>query len=194
MAVSRAGRESNRKYAGGPLGEQGRTAAKARDCDTARIRSVTEGSRPGALLGMKRGTTLAELLVVLAILSGIAALGAPLLHRALDRGAVERAAVDVSVAHRMARALAQHRGGLVTLTVSAESLTIVVTSTGGDVVWQSRAGPASRGVSLVASRAEVAFGPNGIGWGASNTTIRLSRGTAAAVLVASRLGRLRRIE
>lgn len=143
---------------------------------------------------MRRGTTLLELVVVLAIIGGIAALGAPLLHRSLDRGAVERAAADVSVAHRNARALAVHRGSRVALRVSAESLAIVVLSSGAEVVWQRRAGPASRGVALEVSRAEVAFGPSGLGWGAANTTIRLSRGKAQAVLVASRLGRLRRIE
>jgi len=143
---------------------------------------------------MTRGATLVELVVVLAVLTAITGIGAPVLHRAFDRGAVERAAADVSVAHRTARALAQHRGGLVKLSVQAELLTIVVASSGTEVVWQSRPGPASRGVALQVSRAEVAFGPSGIGWGASNTTIRLSRGDATAVLVASRLGRLRRIE
>jgi len=143
---------------------------------------------------MTRGTTLLELLVVLAIIAGITALGVPLVHRSLDRGAVERAAADVAVAHRTARSLAVHRGSRVALRVSAESLAIVVLSAGAEVNWQQRAGPASRGVALEVSRPEVAFGPSGLGWGAANTTIRLSRGSARAVLVASRLGRLRRIE
>lgn len=137
---------------------------------------------------------MAELVIVLAIIAGLAALGAPVLHRALDRGAVERAAADVSVAHRTARALAVHRGSRVALRVHAESLTITLVSAGTEVLWQRRPGPSSRGVALAVSRAEVAFGPSGIGWGAANTTIRLSRGKARAVLVASRLGRLRRIE
>jgi len=156
--------------------------------------SVPIAPKEGASWGMARGATLLELVVVLAIVAGLAALGAPLLHSSLDRGAVERAAADVSVAHRTARALAVHRGSRVALRMSAESLTIVVLSSGADVPWQQRAGPASRGVTLEITRAEVTFGPSGLGWGAANTTIRLSRGTAQAVLVASRLGRLRRVE
>ena len=147
-----------------------------------------------ASFGVTRGTTLLELVVVLAIMAGIAALGVPLLHRTFDRGAVERAAADVSVAHRMARALAMHRGSRVSLSVSPESLTIAVLSSGSAEVWQRRPGPALRGVTLVASRTDVVFAPSGLGWGTANTTIRLSRGHAQAVLVASRLGRLRRVE
>jgi type II secretory pathway pseudopilin PulG len=143
---------------------------------------------------MAKGTTLAELLVVLALVGGIAALGMPILHRMLDRGAVEQAAARVAMAHRTARALALQRGSRVTLRLSEDSLTISLIATGAEVLWRQEPGPASRRVTLVASRAELTFAPTGLGWGPANTTIRLSRGRAAAAFVTSRLGRLRRVE
>lgn len=143
---------------------------------------------------MARGTTLAELLVTLAVIGGIAALGAPILRRAMDRGAVERAAVGVSSAHRLARALAIRRSARVTLRLSEDSLAIFERSSSGEILLRREQGPAAWGVRLTTSRSELIFGPTGLGWGPANSTIRLSRGGAVVTFTTSRLGRLRRVE
>jgi hypothetical protein len=50
---------------------------------------------------------------------------------------------------------------------------------------------AAHGVTLRASRDTLTFAPTGLGHGASNTTIVVSRGRRADTLVVSRLGRVR---
>lgn len=48
------------------------------------------------------------------------------------------------------------------------------------------------GVSIAATRDTVLYGPSGRGWGASNTSIVVTRGRWADTLFVSRLGRVRR--
>jgi hypothetical protein len=47
-------------------------------------------------------------------------------------------------------------------------------------------------VSLQVSNPVVAFSPIGVGWGASNTTITLRRGSQVETITTSRVGRVRR--
>ena len=46
--------------------------------------------------------------------------------------------------------------------------------------------------NLIASRLTVLYGPSGRGWGASNTSIAVTRGRWVDTLFVSRLGRVRR--
>ena len=61
-----------------------------------------------------------------------------------------------------------------------------------DSTFIARAGPARHGVTLTATRPEIRFYPNGMGFGAANTKIILRRGDAVDSLTTSRLGRLKR--
>lgn len=138
------------------------------------------------------GMTLVEMMLVLAVLAILAVLAAPRVGSALDRVAVEAAATDIVAAHWSARGVATRSGRRVALDVTADTIAIRILRDGGDSLWRARPGPAARGVAVATSRRVVVFAPTGIGWGAANTTVHLSRNRAEAVLVTSRLGRIRR--
>ena len=138
-----------------------------------------------------RGTTLPELVAVLVLLGVFALMAGPSVASTLDRGAVRRASVEMRAAISSARSTALHQSMRTSLIVTPGLLEIRSLDPQPEIVSR-RPGPASYGVSVDASRSVLRFGPNGLGWGAANTTIRLRRGVVETVLVVSRLGRVRR--
>ncbi len=142
---------------------------------------------------MRRGTTLPELLVVVALLGVLALVAVPRLALALDRAAVRRAADRVEFVHRAARLRAQLTGRPVELVLAADSLVLRDASAPGGPVLLRWPGPAAEGVVLEPAGRAVAFGPNGLAAGAANASYRLRRGRAEAVVAVSRLGRARRL-
>ena len=77
------------------------------------------------------------------------------------------------------------------LTISADTLRIDRLEGAGWEPWWRRPGPASHGVLLQVSNPIVVFGPNGMAWGASNTTIIVRRGSQAETITVSRVGRVK---
>ncbi len=138
-----------------------------------------------------RGTTLPELVAVLVLLGVFALMAGPGVASALDRGAVRRASVEMRVAISSARSRALHHSTRTSLIITPGLLEVRSLDPQPEIVSR-RLGPAAHGVSVEVSRSVLRFGPNGLGWGAANTTIRLRRGAAETVLVLSRLGRVRR--
>lgn len=141
---------------------------------------------------MRDGFTLAELIVVLAILSVLVALVGPRVGPALDRVATDRAARDVTTAMAVARTAAVMQGTRARVQFASDSIRI---DREGPAGWQPFArwpGPAAAGVALTVSNSEVVFSPLGIGWGAANTRVVLRRGSQTATITTSRLGRVRR--
>lgn len=141
---------------------------------------------------MRRGHSLLELLVVLALLGLAVTLATPVVGDFLDWVAADGAAHDVAVALSVTRQTALNRGTLARLRISSDSLVVDLRDTGAWVPWRRFTGPASRGVSLTASNPEVVFSPLGMGWGASNTTITLLRGARSERITTSRVGRVKR--
>jgi prepilin-type N-terminal cleavage/methylation domain-containing protein len=142
---------------------------------------------------MKRGATLLELLVglaIIAILSGIVIPGSALLA---DRLAVEHQAARLLIAFRSAWLTARTQQRLAILRITADSLAIRTVPSAGSpdttLVWLVP-GPASAGVALSTAHTSV-FAPDGLAMGLSNVTLVLARGTATRKVVASRLGRVR---
>jgi hypothetical protein len=82
------------------------------------------------------------------------------------------------------------RASRTAITIDTAAASLVVRSF-TDTISTRRLG-SSHGVSLAASRDSMAYAPNGLGYGASNLTLILRRGTAAETVVVSRLGRVRR--
>ena len=141
---------------------------------------------------MQRGYSLVELVIVLIVIGLLTALAFPGWTTLLDRIAVERAATEVTTALAIARNAAVLRATRTRLTVLADSLRVDE--------WEDRswrpfwrcAGPASNAVSLQVSNGTIIFGAIGIGVGPSNTTVVLRRGTHAAKITMSRVGRVKR--
>jgi len=139
-----------------------------------------------------RGITFVELLLVLVLIGLVTAVATPSLGRAVHRLAVREGAERYASVHHAARVLAVARGRLarIELDSSAHRATIALLDPSGawDTVDVRSLGPAR----MTFSRGTVTFSPLGIGWGASNTRIVFSSGTAADTLVVARTGRLRR--
>lgn len=141
---------------------------------------------------MLRGYSLAELAIVLAVIGVMTGLALPIWEGLLDRIAVERAASEVTTALAVARNAAVLRATRARLSIAADSLGI---DEWGDRTWLPVwrwPGPESHSVSLEVSNGTVIFGATGIGWGASNTTVVLRRGTQTARITTSRVGRVKR--
>jgi type IV fimbrial biogenesis protein FimT len=140
---------------------------------------------------MRRGFTLIELVLVLAVVAVLAGVALPSAWRAYDAIAAERAAQAIVAAHRVARFSAIMRNCRTLLTVQADSLMVRAIESGDTVTLWRRAGPAADGLRLTAPARTLGFAPNGLPLGVANATFQLERGSAIRRVVVSRLGRTR---
>jgi len=141
---------------------------------------------------MRRGFSLVELIVTMAAVAVVTAVTLPRLGGVLDWLAVDNEAVRVTTALAVTRHVAIMRGARARLVVASDSLRI---DRWDDRTWIPLlrwVGPREAGVRLEVSNPEIAFGPTGIGWGASNTTVVLRRGSRFETITTSRLGRVKR--
>jgi prepilin-type N-terminal cleavage/methylation domain-containing protein len=138
---------------------------------------------------MRRGFSLPELVLVLALGGILMSIAVPRLSGALDRIEVHAAANRVIAAHQRARMMAVIQGRVVVLSVHQDRLSI---HRRDDTIslW-AEPGPASSGVALPGPVRQFTFSPEGLTLGLSNATLRLARGAATRTVVVSRLGRIR---
>ena len=138
---------------------------------------------------MRRGFSLPELVLILALSGLLLAMALPRLAVILDGIEVHTAASRIAAAHQRARMMAVTKGQVLVLSVQQDTVTI---HRRGEVtpLW-SESGPAAGGVSLDGTARQFTFSPEGLTLGLSNATLRLSRGSATRAVVVSRLGRVR---
>lgn len=139
---------------------------------------------------MHRGTTLPETIVVLCLLGILAVVAGLRVVSFRDRISVRGAATEAATTFALARRWALSRSVRTAVGIDTATATLTVRSYSDTVA--RRALGASHGVTLAATRDSMAYAPNGLGYGASNLTLVLRRGTRAETLVVSRLGRVRR--
>ncbi|MCL4866623.1 MAG: prepilin-type N-terminal cleavage/methylation domain-containing protein [Gemmatimonadales bacterium] len=140
---------------------------------------------------MTRGATLLELLLALAILAILLALGAPAAIAARDRSLVALQAHHLAAAHLDTRTAARLAGARAELVVTATGFHQRTWRAGGFLPSWSRPGPASDGVTLSGPATPMIFDSRGFMLGVGNRTYHLSRGSASTQVVRSRRGRLR---
>lgn len=141
---------------------------------------------------MRRGITLAELMVVVAIVAIVMAVTIPRMAALRDWIAVNTAAQDVTTALAVAQNAAVMHGTRTRAVIAVDSLRIDrwQGDTWGDLLrWP---GPGERGVTLEVSNPVVVFDAIGLAWGLSNTKVVLRRGTRSETITISRLGRVKR--
>src|SRR5438094_1729193 len=141
---------------------------------------------------MRRGITLAELVVVLAILARVTAVTLPRLAGFRDWIAVDTAAQEVIPVTAVAGSAAIMQGTRNRAVIAADSLRI---DRWGEDSWGALhrwPGPQRRGVALEVSNPVVVFDPIGLAWGLSNTKVVLRRGVRSETITLSRLGRVKR--
>jgi Tfp pilus assembly protein FimT len=136
-----------------------------------------------------RGATLVELTVTVALLGILAGISVPRLASVVDRASVRGASQDVVLALAAARAAATRRGDYISFVADPRAGRVRVVSRGETLFERDLA--RVHGVRLEASRESVTFAPTGLGWGAANTTIIVSRGDRSDTITTSRLGRVR---
>lgn len=141
---------------------------------------------------MSRGTTLLELLLVLAIAAVITGLAAPAAGALRDQLLVQEAADLVAGAHARARLLASVERRIMLLTLTADSLVLRAVESPADTTerWRTT-GPAATRVAVTGFPRSVAFSPAGVAFGFANGTYRFSRGRAGKQVIVSRYGRVR---
>lgn len=141
---------------------------------------------------VRRGVTLPELVVVLAIVAIVMAITLPRVAGLLDWIAVDAAAREVTASIAVARNAAVMQGVRSRAVIGSDSLRVdrwVGNSWAPLVRWP---GPAQHGVTLDVSNPAVVFDAIGLGWGLANTTVGLRRGDRSATITVSRLGRVKR--
>lgn len=138
---------------------------------------------------MRRGATLAELVVVCTIIAIAAGVAVPRARGVVDGLRVRQAAHEVSSAVMLARAAAIRRGELSRLIVDPTRGTLRLES-GADTLLRRDLRRLHR-VSLRASQDTITYAPSGLGFGVSNSTVIVSLGIRAETVTVSRLGRAR---
>lgn len=138
---------------------------------------------------MRRGYSLLEQLVVLSVMTILLAIAGPRMRSALDQSAVRNARRQLVSALSSARGSAQSRAERVS--VAMDSTAGMVRILAGADTLLVRPLRAELGVIFAASRDTITYGASGRGYGAANSTIVLSRGTAAETVFVARLGRAR---
>jgi prepilin-type N-terminal cleavage/methylation domain-containing protein len=137
-----------------------------------------------------RGFTTIELLLVVTIIGILAGVAIPRTRRALDRIAVNNAASDATALLELARHLAMARGDRVSVDIDSAPARLTLRS-GVDTI-RRRDEQALHGVRFAPSRSPVVYSQLGMGFGVSNLTLIVTRGSAAETVTVSRLGRVRR--
>lgn len=137
----------------------------------------------------RRGFSLAELMVVVTIAGVIVALSVPRLARLRDGAAVRGATNDLGAAFSAARHEAIKRRASVAVGIDTSAGVVELRSAGTRIFH--RALGDIYGVAITSSRDSAVFDPRGVGFGLSNLTVTVRRGSMVDTLTMSRLGRVR---
>jgi prepilin-type N-terminal cleavage/methylation domain-containing protein len=138
---------------------------------------------------MRKGYSLLEQLVVLVVMAILLTLAGPRTASALDRAAVRDARMQLVSALGAARGTALSRAERVSVAMDSSAGVLRILS-GADTLLV-RSLRTELGVVFASSRDTVTYGASGRGFGATNSTIVLSRGAAAETVFVARLGRAR---
>ena len=136
----------------------------------------------------RRGTILVELVLTLILIGIVAAIAVPSLRRTVDRLNLRNATHDVVLGLWAARNAATMRGEYVSFVMDGPNARLRVIS-GTDTIFARDLG-ARNGVNVDVTRDSITYAPSGIGYGAANTRIVVSRGGKSDTITTSRMGRV----
>ena len=137
----------------------------------------------------RAGATILEITAALTVLAIVMGAVLPPLRTLRDRASVRSATVDVVAALTLARHTAIAEGRAVATRFDTAAAQVVVAA--GRDTLAVRPLRRMHGVSLDANRDSIAYNPIGLGYGAANVRITLTRGAAQDTIFLSRLGRVR---
>ena len=136
---------------------------------------------------MRSGVTQLELIVVLIVGGLLTALAVPRLVRLRDTSSVRAAMTDVGAAFATARQAAVTRRTSVAVVFDTAAGVLRVSSAGETILRRSLR--ASYSVSIGANRDSAVYDARGLGFGLTNLSLTVRRGTFVDTLTISRLGR-----
>ncbi|HWC72514.1 MAG TPA: prepilin-type N-terminal cleavage/methylation domain-containing protein [Gemmatimonadales bacterium] len=140
---------------------------------------------------MPKGFALIELVVVTCIAAILMAFWIPRAARLIDWLETERAVRDVTTALAVGRHGAVQQATRARVSFELDTIRIDRLEAQGWVPWWRTPGPASHGVQMDVSNKVIVFGPTGMAWGVSNTSIVLRRGSQSETITLSRVGRMK---
>ena len=129
-----------------------------------------------------------ELLLTLVLIGIVTSIAVPSVRKSIDRLNRKSATHDVILGLWAARNAATMRGEYVSFVVDAPKGRVRVVSGIDTIFFRDLA--AKRGVQLDVTRDSITYAPTGVGYGAANTRIVVSRGRKADTITTSRLGRV----
>lgn len=138
---------------------------------------------------MRHAFTLLELTLVLSIAGVLFALALPRLAHVRDVSSVRAAVAEVGGAFALARQEAIVQRALVGVLIDGKHGVVEVRSRRGAII--RRALGDVYGVVLAANRDSIVYDARGLGYGVSNLTVTVRRGSIVDTLTMSRLGRVR---
>lgn len=136
---------------------------------------------------MRRGFTLLELLLALALVGLLLLLAVPALRGLAAGAALRHESARLVAALDAGRGLALRSGGIAK--VSLDDNDYRIETDASSLRWP---GPIASGVRLTGASGPIVFGGAGLATGASNRTLVLTRDGVSRQVVISRLGRITR--
>jgi len=136
---------------------------------------------------MRSGMTQLELIVVMVVGVTLSALGVPRLVHLRDASSVRAAMTDLGAAFATARQAAVTRRTLVAVVFDTAAGVIRVSASGETILRRSLR--ASYSVSIGANRDSAVYDARGLGFGVTNLSLTVRRGSFVDTLTMSRLGR-----
>jgi len=137
----------------------------------------------------RMGFTIVETTVVIALIAALTAITIPRATGFIDSIEVRGAVTEIESMFSLARHTAIARGSQVTLTIDAPARTLSIAA--GSQVIRAREVGLAHGVLLSTNRTSITYSPIGVGYGAANFSLIVSRGRVVDTVVVSRLGRVR---
>jgi len=138
---------------------------------------------------MRRAFTLLELTVVVALLGLLMALTVPKFAALRDGASVRAAMADLGALFSIARQSAITERTTVSVLFDTAAGSVEIRRGGRAVVRHALRG--AYGITLGSNRDSAVYDPRGFGYGVSNITVTVRRGSIIDTLTMSRLGRVR---
>jgi len=136
-----------------------------------------------------RGFTIIEVTIVLTVAAALFAIALPRAAGFVDAIEVRGAVTEIESMFSLARHVAIARGAQSTVDIDVGNRTLSI-RVGAEPIETREVG-AAHGVDITSNRSSITYSPIGVGYGAANFTMVVSRNRAADTVVVSRLGRVR---
>jgi Tfp pilus assembly major pilin PilA len=137
----------------------------------------------------RKAFTIIESTVVIALIAALTAITIPRATTFIDRIEVRGAVTEIESMFSLARHTAIVRGSQIALDIDVPRRSLSLRA--GTEVLRTREVGAAHGVAISANRTSITYSAIGVGYGAANFSLIVSRGRIVDTVVVSRLGRVR---